>query len=271
MGTSHDPQPTPEQQQWLSDRLRAAEREVVAPDHLHAWVRARISEPRTRRWGRTGEWGGTAQPGRSRTRRLRVGTTAVATAVLAAAVAVVAVVLTAGAAAPTVAQAADLALRGANRPAPAPDPRDPADRLAQTVGDLYFPNWDTTLGWHAVGQRTDRLGGRRAVTVYYRSDARTIAYTIVSPPALAQPAVPATETGGLSLRTLTIRARDVVTWREQGKTCILSARGVGAPQLRRLAGWTSDGSATAARLPAAAAASLTAPGSAAGAPGAAAW
>ena len=69
---------------------------------------------------------------------------------------------------PSVSDAAALAARGPTQAAPAPDPTLPGARLQESVGDVYFPNWTSKLGWTAIGERTDTLGGRTAVTVYYR-------------------------------------------------------------------------------------------------------
>ena len=138
---------------------------------------------------------------------------------------------------PSVSQAAQLALRGPSAPAPAPDRGDPRTKLAQRLQGLYFPNWAGTLGWRPVGARSDRLGGRPAVTVYYQSRGRRAAYTIVGAPALAQPSPPATHLGGFELRALSLGGRTVVTWRRAGHTCVLSASAVPAQVLEELAAW----------------------------------
>lgn len=142
---------------------------------------------------------------------------------------------------PSVSQAAELALRGPSRPAPAPDLSNPAAKLAQRVGGLSFPNWSPTLGWQALGQRSDRLGGRPAATVYYGWHGKQVAYTIVGVPALSQPAGPITHLAGYTLRTLTLNGRTVITWRRDGHTCVLSAVGVPASMLRELAVWNPPG------------------------------
>lgn len=114
---------------------------------------------------------------------------------------------------------------------------DPAGKLAQRVGDAYFPNWAKRLGWRASGQRTDGLDHRRAVTVYYRRRDDWIAYTIVGAPALAQPAARAVKLGGVELLMLTVHGRVVVTWHRGRQTCVLSGGRVKARQLERLAAW----------------------------------
>jgi hypothetical protein len=139
--------------------------------------------------------------------------------------------------APSISDAAALAARGPTQAAPAPDPARPGAPLQQNVGEVYFPDWGSSLGWHAVGARTDNLGGHRAVTVYYQWRGKRIAYTIVSAPALAQPAAHRTWRNGTELRTLTDNGRLVVTWRLGGDTCVLSGSGVTVGALQKLAAW----------------------------------
>jgi hypothetical protein len=138
---------------------------------------------------------------------------------------------------PSVSQAAQLALRGPSGPAPAADPSEPRMKLAQRLQGLYFPNWSDTLGWRPTGVRSDQLGGRQAVTVYYQQQGKSVAYTIVATPALAQPSSPATHLGGFVLHTLNLGGRSVVTWRRAGHTCVISASGVPMRVLERLADW----------------------------------
>lgn len=143
--------------------------------------------------------------------------------------------------APSLSRAADLAVLGATAPAPAPNPGAPNVKLGRGIQDVYFPNWERSFGARAVGQRTDGLGGRTAVTVYYRWDGKLIAYTIVGLPSLAQPPADVTHRNGIELRTLTLNGRHVVTWRRDGHTCVLSANGVSAARLQKLAAWTAPG------------------------------
>jgi hypothetical protein len=138
---------------------------------------------------------------------------------------------------PSVSQAAQLALRGPSGPAPAVDPGDPRVKLAQRIQGLYFPNWSGTLGWRPAGVRSDRLGGRPAVTVYYQRGAMSVAYTIIGAPALARPSAPFTHLGGFALQTLSLGGRTVVTWRRAGHTCVISASGVPTRVLEKLADW----------------------------------
>jgi hypothetical protein len=90
--------------------------------------------------------------------------------------------------------------------------------------------------------RADRLDGRSAKTVFYERGGRRLAYTIVSGPGIRAPAdsEPA-NLNGVSLHTLRDGDRRVVTWWRRGRTCVLSATGVGDRQLLRLASWKGDG------------------------------
>jgi hypothetical protein len=143
--------------------------------------------------------------------------------------------------APSVSQAASLALRGPALPAPAPDRTQPGTKLAQDVQEIYFPNWARSFGWRAVGQRIDHLGGRQAVTVYYERAGKAIAYTIVASPPLRSPAAATRWLEGTRLQSLTLSKRLVVTWRRAGHTCILSGVGVSSAELSQLAAWKTAG------------------------------
>jgi anti-sigma factor RsiW len=120
---------------------------------------------------------------------------------------------------PSVSQAAALGARGATMAAPAAEPSNPG-RLRSAVGALHFPNWGSTLGWQATGQRQDRLDGRRITTVYYATASHTVAYSIVSGPLLRRPQ------GHYDIQSFRLGDRTVVTWREAGHTCVLSAAGL---------------------------------------------
>ena len=139
---------------------------------------------------------------------------------------------------PTLSQAAALATRSAVRPAPMPDPHNPGAQLDRSVGDVYFPNWTRApLRWRATGQRIDRLGSHRAVTVFYTRAGVSIAYTILSTPPLREPPGAVRDVRGLILRELTLDGRMVVTWRRGGHTCVLSGRQIDARMLAQLAAW----------------------------------
>ena len=174
---------------------------------------------------------------RRRARLLPVGALA---ATVAAAVALLVLLLPGGSpGAPSVSQAAALALRGANLSAPLLNPRHPA-RLQQDVEDVYFPNW-IWVNWRPSGRRVDEFAGRVAVTVYYTNGSRQIAYTILEAPPLRQPGSRMTRLDGIQLQSFVRDDRLVVTWQRAGHTCILSGSGVTVAQLAKLAAWDAGG------------------------------
>lgn len=142
--------------------------------------------------------------------------------------------------APSVSQAAALAILGPHAGPPIPDPKHPASRLKQDVQEVYFPNWAKAFGWRASGMRVDQINGRQATTVFYELHGRQVAYTIISAPALKQPAGSVSTLHGTELRTLTLDGRWVVTWRRNDHTCVLSGKGVSPATMRTLAAWEAD-------------------------------
>lgn len=166
--------------------------------------------------------------------RTRLGVGAVAS--LAAVAAILAIALPAGApGAPSISQAASLSLRGATHPAPA---AAGGGLLDARIGGVSFPDWPAQLGWHAVGSRSDRLGGRPALTVYYASGARRVAYTILAPPALSDRSGTVKVVASRELRTMHVGGRTVVSWREQNSTCVLVSSTATTQELVRLALWS---------------------------------
>jgi hypothetical protein len=133
---------------------------------------------------------------------------------------------------PSVSQAAALATLPSTTQ-PRVDSYDSANLLTNVQG-LHFPNWGSQEGWKPVGERQDRLDGRAVTTVFYARRGMRIAYTIVDMPALKTPSGGRLSDGYLSL---TLDGRNVVTWRNDNHTCVLSAAGshVPAPGLLALA------------------------------------
>lgn len=169
--------------------------------------------------------------GRPRARLLYGGAAALAVVLL-----IVILLLPGGApGAPSVSQAAALALRGSTSAAPPADPSRPG-RLKVDVDDVYFPNLARSLGYRAVGQRSDRLDGSEATTVYYANGARTIAYTIVAASLPLRPVASAVW-GAPSVRmhTLMIGTRWVIAWRRAGDTCVVSGGGLSKAELAAFA------------------------------------
>src|SRR5437763_5555767 len=178
-----------ERERGIVDVLRRASATDRAPERLRARIDARRPRPRTIALKRGGYAG------------------ALVGALAAAAVAIVLVLPGGTPGAPSLSQAAALAVKGAKQPAPPPDPSEPNIKLWVNVEDVYFPNWSSTLGWRAVGQRNDDIGGHSAVTIYYRGHGKQIAYTIVSAPLLKQPSASTTTLNGTELRTLMLDNR----------------------------------------------------------------
>lgn len=173
---------------------------------------------------------------RRRARVLPVGALAAA---VAAAVALLVLLLPGGSpGAPSVSQAAGLALRGATLPAPLVRSEV---KLNEDVQDVYFPNWGRPFGWEAAGKRVDHIGGHEAVTVYYTRRGRTIAYTILDAPPLRWSHPPILDRHGIEYQIFVDHGRLVITWRRGGNTCVLSGSRVGVAELAKLAGWEAPG------------------------------
>jgi hypothetical protein len=175
---------------------------------------------------------------RSPRRRWAIGGPIAAAAAAAALVAIL--LLPSGASGPTVPQAASLYQR-APTTAVGVDPSNEKLLTAQVEG-VPFPNWTRQFGWREAGTRTDRLDGRVTRTVFYRHADRRIAYTIVSGKGIQAPADShLTRLNGVNLHSFDDGGRQVVTWWRNGKTCVLSASGVGEHELLTLASWKGDG------------------------------
>jgi hypothetical protein len=211
-----------ERERRVVEVLHEARSTVRAPGRL----RARIDAER---------------PSRAALGRRRAGYGGALVGALAAVVLGLVLILPAGTpGAPSVSQAAGLAMLGPSAAAPTADPTSPG-KLDTRVEDLYFPNWSSRFDWHASGQRIDRINGRLAVTVYYDWEGKRLAYTIVGAPVLAAPAAQTTTVDGTVLQTLMLHGRLVVTWRRAGHTCVLSGTGVSAARLQQLAAWVAPG------------------------------
>jgi hypothetical protein len=210
---------SPELTRRYEDERRAVDAlRAVRADRAPAALRIAVTAPRR-------------QQRRTRSRLISFG--ALGTAV-AAAVAALVLLLPGGApGSPSVSQAAALALRG---PVMSPPAKHPGAKLNQDVEEVYFPDW-SRLGWHAVGQRVDRLGGHLAVTVYYEWQGKQVAYTILGAPALRWPGNQTRVIHGIELQSLVSGSRLIITWRRTGHTCVLSGPGISVNELARLAAW----------------------------------
>jgi hypothetical protein len=111
-----------------------------------------------------------------------------------------------------------------------------------TAAGLSFPYWGDRFGWRAVGFRRDNLDRRTLTTVIYVRAHQSVAYTIVSGPALTTPtAARSTLEGGTRLVALDRAGRHVVTWLRRGHTCVLSGAGVDEAELLALGSWRGGG------------------------------
>ena len=160
---------------------------------------------------------------------------------LAAVVAVLVVKLGGGVSAPTVAQASVLATRPAVAPAPAQKSHSPTLAGLKAAG-LPYPYWDDRFGFKAVGVRHDRLNGRPATTVFYKSGNQRVAYTIVLGSALAFGArTHGAVRNDVAVWTLNAHGMRVATWLRHGHSCVLVSKNVPFSLLVSLASWRADG------------------------------
>jgi hypothetical protein len=97
--------------------------------------------------------------------------------------------------------------------------------LAAGVGAIDFPDWQQKFGWKAVGQREDEVSGRAVTTVAYRNpDGADLGYAIVhGEPLDERPGGEAVLRDGRSYHVADEGSRTVVTWTQQGHTCVIVA------------------------------------------------
>jgi hypothetical protein len=224
-----DPTEFPEAEQERAQALIRST-EVSAPPALRARLEAQLAAaeraqrdkrprpelPWRRERGARGPWprAGFALPG---------------LAVASLAAVVIVVLATSGGStlrAPSVRSAAAIALRAPTAPAPT----QTGDRLDVSAGGIQFPYWQATVGWRAVGTRTDTIQGRRVVTVFYTAPKRgRVGYSIVGGSALTIPAAQVINRRGIAFTVLRTSGATVVTWQRDGHTCVMASR-TGAPQ-----------------------------------------
>jgi hypothetical protein len=139
---------------------------------------------------------------------------------------------------PTIADAAGLALRAPDQPAPAGDRHDERFLRADVEG-VRFPNYRYSTPFHTSGARTDELTGRRTRTVVYGLGNKRIGYTIVAGKPLPVPSGARRLTrDGLRLAAFRSHGALVVTWRQGGHTCVLASRDATLERLVDWAAWT---------------------------------
>ena len=98
--------------------------------------------------------------------------------------------------------------------------------LDASYGGVTFPNYQK-FAVPPTGTRTDRLGGRPALTVFYRlPDGTPLSYTVFSGKAVPLPSgVRDVVYEGVPLRLFrTSSGLSVVTLVRHGRTCVLAAR-----------------------------------------------
>lgn len=237
-----------------AERDRAAERHVAelvravdvrAPETLHRRVAEMVdTHPTSRRRARRGDRAGAlsgALGGRLRPTLAAMALAAVIGAALA--------LLTGGTpqrpVGPSVSAASRLTLSAASTGAPR-ESHAHAAQLNVAVDGVAFPYWKERFGWRATGTRTDTIGGRSVMTVFYSGPrGRRVGYAIVG----GTPA-PATSGGtivwhhGVAYRLQRVGGVPLVTWQRHGRLCVLSGRGVSGATLVRLASWSESATAT---------------------------
>ncbi len=221
---AHDPVEAPAALRALDD--------VVAPDRLRMAVAAAVAD--AGRGGARRRFAGPMRRGGFRFARAIAVPLAIVVVLAFAAQRIVAP--NGGTATPSARDAATVALRQPTNTAP-PTVAG-GNELAAHAGPISFPTW-TRAGWHAVGARTDTVAGRELRTVFYADAAgRRIGYAIADaqlPVAGGQLVV----LRGARLRVLDRGATSVVTWRRDGRTCVLAGRGVPVGRLLTLASYAA--------------------------------
>jgi hypothetical protein len=146
--------------------------------------------------------------------------------------------------APTVPQTARLALAASTMPAPTEDAAHPG-LLRLRVDGLAFPYYGRSAGWEATGARTDSLGGRKVLTVFYtvRGGDR-VGYSIVSGSPLAVSGGTVIKPDGVPYTVQRVGAARFVTWQRNGHTCVIAGRSVSASTLLALAETEEQGPAS---------------------------
>ncbi|MDQ2895766.1 MAG: hypothetical protein M3Y09_08970, partial [Actinomycetota bacterium] len=135
--------------------------------------------------------------------------------------------------APSLRQTVHLTLAAAISPPPA---ERGTRALDISSAGIPFPYWQQTVGWRALGSRTDRVANRTVVTVFYRAhDGRRVGYAIVGGAPIPFRAGRVVTRGGVSYWLLQEGTIELVTWRRAGHTCVIAGRGVGPGTLLRLA------------------------------------
>jgi len=114
--------------------------------------------------------------------------------------------------------------------------------VAASFEGVDFPNWSRRFGWHTTGARSDHLGGRTTLTVYYGHMGHRIGYTVVSGPPLDLPARGRDLTrNGLAVTVVGEGMHASAVFVRNGHTCILSGHFAHRSTLIKLATWKGQG------------------------------
>jgi hypothetical protein len=205
----------------VSDQLRAGG--PNPPDRLVSSVEARVREA----YGPDGlsSWSAAPDGGASAPRRKWLPMAAVAGLAAVCAAIVIATVGTGGnnSSNPSIPAAAALAFSSSTGPAPA---AKSATLLDVAYGGVTYPNY-RKFSVPPTGRRTDSIGGRPALTVFYRLPNGTpLSYTVFSGKAVPLPSgVRNVVFEGVPLRLFrTSSGLSVVTLVRYGRTCVLAAK-----------------------------------------------
>jgi anti-sigma factor RsiW len=199
-------------QQRVVGELRAGGPAV--PDGLVEHVRKRVEETSGSRSPRR-----RSRPDRSWSRwRPAIPVAAVA----ALAVALVIVISGGGSSGPSITAAARLAYVPATSPAPA---ARSATLLDVSYGGVIYPNYARQFNASPTGRLDNRIGGRQAVTVFYRlRNGARLSYTVFSGEPVPPPgAARVVGYDGVKLRVFNTGKLAVVTLVRHGRTCVLAA------------------------------------------------
>jgi hypothetical protein len=158
---------------------------------------------------------------------------------LAAVVAVVVVVVSSGGSSngSSLNQAAALAFKPSVTAAPQ---AHSATLLDVAYHGVTYPNYAARFGSHPTGVRTDRIGGHRVLTVFYRlRNGTRLSYSVFAGSPVSVPSnATATTFDGVTLNSYrTASGLSVVTLVRHGRTCVLAAHGASVNTLLAFAEW----------------------------------
>jgi hypothetical protein len=187
------------------------------PDRLVRAVEARVRE----RYGSPAQ--APARSGRLSGASWRPAVAVAGLAAVCAAVVIGLVGVVGGGGGPSIPAAAALAFARSTAPAPA---ARSAKLLDASYGGVTYPNY-AKFSVPPTGERTDRIGGRPALTVFYRlPSGKPLSYTVFSGNAVPLPRdARAVRFDGVPLHVFrTSSGLSVVTLVRYGRTCVLAAR-----------------------------------------------